>query len=254
MQLRRFNDAGVSAFAAFLDALRKDGRTPVPVDLLQDPGKTAPLTAPVQATPPASFPRRMDFARWLHDTFQSHHAAVPRDDPGFWAWLSLALFDHVCPPRPDGRRKPHANERYIVSGQWTRSYRHLLQNPYEVFFLHRDNPDRALVALVNPLSSPGELTENICGRRDLMSCPGAMALATYLCVDTAGNRRPGASGEFANIFGKFVRRLSRTWDLPLMPPEFAARLLHQKKLRRLVEAAQRNQPQSDALSIEIATA
>lgn len=243
MKFRRFNDQGVKAFAEYLEALRTHPEAAVPTDLLSNPRLTEPLPVSIDAEPPASFANRMAFAQWLHDAAIDSEADIPRNDAGFWAWLSLALFDHVCPPDGKGKRKPGADARHLIdAADWKRRYRHLLQNAYEIHFLHRDNPARALVALVNPLFKPGELTEQINGRQEIVTCPGCMSLATFLCVDADGNRRKGASGEFARIFGKAVNRISRTFDLPVMTPTQSAKLLHQRKLRKLVEAALAGSP------------
>jgi len=238
MRFRRFNELGVKAFAEFLCALRANPETSVPTDLLTNPRLTEPLSVSIDAAPPVSFASRMEFAKWLHAAATANGVEIPRNDAGFWAWLSLALFDHVCPMDGKGARKPGANARHMIeTGDWKRRYRHLLQNAYEILFLHRDDPARALVALVNPLNQPGELTEQINGRQEIVTCPGCMSLATFLCVDTDGNRRKGASGDFARVFGKAVNRVSRTFDLPMMQPTQSAKLLHQRKLRKLVDAA-----------------
>lgn len=240
MRFRRFNELGVKAFAEFLGALRANPETPVPTELLTNPRLTEPLSVSINSDPPASFASRMDFAKWLHAAATANGVDIPRNDAGFWAWLSLALFDHVCPADGKGFRKPGADARHIIdTADWKRKYRHLLQNAYEILFLHRDDPPRALVALVNPLYLPGELTEQINGRQEIVTCPGCMALATFLCVDSEGNRRKGASGEFARVFGKAVNRVSRTFDLPVMKPAQSAKLFHQRKLRKLVDAALR---------------
>ena len=239
MKFRRFNEAGIAAFGGFLSTLRVSPAAPVPVDLLTNEQLTEPLANEIEARSPAVFASRMEFARWLHDGAATSQADIPRDDVGFWAWLSLALFDQVCPADGAGKRKPGADPRHIMNtANWKRRYRHLLQNPYEIFYLHRDDPARALVALVNPLHKPGELTENINGRQEIVNCLGCMALFTFLCVDSQGQRRKGASGEFANNFGKSVNRISRTFDLPAMQPVESAKLfLHQRKLKKLVEVA-----------------
>ena len=238
MQLKRFNDLGVKAFAEYLIALRSDPSALVPVDLLSKPSLTEPIREPIEAEVPASFANRMTFARWLHTAAEASGTKVPREDAGFWAWLTLALFDHVCPADGDGRRKPGADARHIIDkADWKRRYRHLLQNPYELFYLHREDPARALVVLVNPIHIPGELTEQINGRQEIITCPGCISLATFLCVDRNGARRKGASGEFARVFGKTIARISRTWDIPVMRPDQSAQLLHKKKLRKMVEAA-----------------
>lgn len=238
MRLRRFNEMGVKAFEEYLQALRDNPIAAVPFDLLEKPQLTENLREPIEAKVPPSFANRMAFARWLHAAAESSGTKVPRDDAGFWAWLSLALFDHVCPANADGKRKPGADPRHVIHGHdWKRRYRHLLQNPYEMYYLHRDNPERAMVVLVNPLHMPGELTEQINGRQEIVTCPGCIALASFLCVDKNGSRRRGASGEFARVFGKQVNRVSRTWDVPVMDPMQSAALLHKKKLRKLVDAA-----------------
>jgi hypothetical protein len=238
MKFRRFNDQGVKAFTEYLAALRANPVAAVPTDLLTNPRLAEPLSVLIDAEPPASFASRMAFAKWLHAAATASGVDIPRNDAGFWAWLSLALFDHVCPADEKGQRKPGADARHVIEAEdWKRRYRHLLQNPYDIFFLHRDDPARALVALVNPLNKPGELTEHINGRQEIVTCPGCMALATFLCIDSSGKRRKGASGEFANAFGKAVNRVSRTFDLPLMLPTQSAKLLHQRKLRKLVDAA-----------------
>jgi hypothetical protein len=239
MKFRRFNEAGIAAFGEFLATLRASPAAPVPNDLLTNPQLTEPLANQIEAQLPAAFASRMEFARWLHAGGSASRADVPRDDVGFWAWLSLALFDQVCPADVAGKRKPGADARHIIhAADWKRRYRHLLQNAYEIYYLHRDDPSRALVGLVNPLHKPGELTEQINGRQEIVTCPGCMSLATFLCVDSQGNRRKGASGEFANKFGKSVNRISRTFDLPAMQPVESAKLfLHQRKLKKLVEVA-----------------
>jgi len=238
MKFRRFNDQGVKAFAEYLGELRANPAAEKPMDLLTDPQFTELLSVSIDSELPATFSSRMEFAQWLHAAATDSYVDIPRNDAGFWAWLSLALFDHVCPANEQGRRKPGADARHLIEVKdWKRRYRHLLQNAYEIFYLHRDVPKRALVALVNPLHKPGELTEQINGRQEIVTCPGCISLATFLCVDPDGKRRRGASGKFARVFGKAINRVSRTFDIPLMLPTQSAKLLHQKKLRKLVDTA-----------------
>lgn len=228
MQFRRFNDDGIAEFRAYLDRLRSEPALspPPPEALLQHPELSEELDPPIEATSRA-FGNRMAFARWLHDAAGAADAVIPRRDAGFWAWLSLALFDQVCPVDGRGRRKPGADARHIPEfSNWKTRYRHLLANPYDVLWLHRDDPERAMVALINPIHQPGELTEQFTGRQELIRCPGTMALATRLYVDGAsGLRRRGASGKSARRFGKLMNQYARTWDLPLMPTDRFASML-----------------------------
>lgn len=231
MKFRRFNDAGVDAFRRCLDSLRSDPKAPGPVELAEDPSLTEMLTPEVGAVP-ERFENRMAFAKWLDRAFQDSETEPPLLDAGFWTWLTAALFDQVCPPDGNGRRKPGENAKYIPDmSRWTKRYRHLLANPFNVFQLHRDNPERAAVALVNPLDKPGELTEQFAARVEIVRCPGTIGLASKLFIDpSTGMRKRGASGLAARRFAKLMNQYTRTWDLQsvdsdnfvqLLPREFS---------------------------------
>lgn len=156
-------------------------------------------------------------------------------DVGLWSWLSLLLFDQVCPPQADGSRKVGAFPRYVPEpSNFRRRYRHLLSAPYAILRLHRDNPCRTKVVLAGPLHQPGELAEQISARSDFISSAGAMSLATYLFVDASTDkRRRGASGAAAARLGKLINQYTRTWDFEMLEPaEFAAAL--PKELRRFI--------------------
>jgi len=225
MRFRRFNPDGIAAFREYLHRLRTEPAWPPPLHILSDDQLSEELDPPIHAEP-RRFNNRMSFARWLYDVSGREESMIPRSDPGFWAWLSLALFDQVAPVDGHGRRKPGADARHIPDADWRRRYRHLLASPYDVFMLHRDNPLRAYVALVNPLHKPGELTEQFTSRVEIVTCPGTMALASYLYVDPAtGTRKKGASGEIARRFGKLMNQYTRTFDLPEMRPDAFAALL-----------------------------
>jgi hypothetical protein len=226
MKLRRFNSEGIVAFRSYLEDVRADPTLPAPLALLNDPALTEVLRPEVDATPHA-FPTRLAFAAWLDEAFTSSGASAPLLDAGYWAWLTAALFDQACPQDGHGRRRPGADARYIPDvTRWTRRYRHLLANPFQVYQLHRDDPRRAAVVLLNPLHQPGELTEQFTARLELVSCPGAIGLATRLFIDPAsGTRRRGAAGAAARRFGKLVNQYTRTWDLPSVQLDDFIRML-----------------------------
>src|SRR5690348_3408867 len=134
MKFRRFNDQGVKAFADYLGVLRSKPEAAVPTDLLTNPRLTEPLSVSIDAEPPASFASRMDFAKWLHAAATAGQVEIPRNDAGFWAWLSLALFDHVCPPDAKGTRKIKEDARYVpMLDSSRRYYRHALVGPFYVY-------------------------------------------------------------------------------------------------------------------------
>jgi len=226
MQFRRFHNAGIEAFREYLHRLRSEPTLDPPWSLLSDDTMSEPLDPPISAEP-EPFENRMAFARWLHDAVKTADVSIPYADAGFWSWLSLALFDQVCPADGKRKRKPYADARHIPDyGNWGRRYRHLLESPYEVYQVHRDNPERAIVALINPLHKPGELTEHLTGRRELIRCPGTIALASYLFIDrSTWTRRRDASGKSANRLGKLMNQYRLTWDLPEMDPVQFANIL-----------------------------
>lgn len=237
MQFRRLNDAGIEAFRTYLQRLRDNPTLPPPWTLLSDDAVSEPLHDQIEAAL-ERFENRMAFARWLHAAADKSGHPIPRTDAGFWAWLSLALFDEVCPVDSSGKRKPGADARHIPDRiNWRRRYRHLLANPFDVFWLHKDDPVRASAVLLNPLHQPGELTEQFTARIELVACPGTMALATYLYIDPhTGARRRGASGTSARRFGKLMNQYARTWDLPLtQAPKFAELL--PKEFERFKQSA-----------------
>lgn len=226
MRLRRFNEGGIDAFGRYLSELRKDPKLPAPSDLVNDSALTEMLVPNVSAQP-EPFATRMAFAQWLDRTFQESGAEPPSLDAGFWTWLTAALFDQVCPADGNGKRNPGADARYIPDmSHWTRRYRHLLANPFQVLLLHREDPQRAAVALVNPLHMPGELTEQFTGRLEIIRCPGTIGLATILFIEpSTGKRKRGASGTAARRFGKLMNQYTRTWDLQSVETHEFAQLL-----------------------------
>lgn len=213
MQFRRLTSDGILEFRRYLAELRLNP-TLRPPEFHTADSYSEPLPQPVSLQP-VPFRSRLDFARWL-DSIPESSTRLPRTDAGFWSWLSMALFDQVCPPDASGRRRPGADARHIPDfSRWTRRYRHLLANPYDVYQLHRDQPERAMVVLANPLHRPGELTEQLTSRLEIVQCPGTMALATYIFFDrSTGQMRKGAAGKSAARFGKLMNQFTRTWDLP----------------------------------------
>ena len=237
MRLARFNELGLDYFRKYLGLLRQDPKASPPMHLLTSGEYSDDLPEPIDAEP-RPFSNRLEFAEWLHDAAEAAGTAVPRDDVNFWAWLSLALFDQVCPVDGNERRKVGAQARYIPdTANWRRRYRHLLANPFDVLSVHFPNHQRALVALVNPLDKPGELSEQFGSRVEIINCPGSIGLATYLYIDPqTRERRKGASGEAARRFGKLMNQYTRTFDLPEMESGVFASILP-KEFDRFTKAA-----------------
>ena len=224
MELKRFNDAGIHAFREWLERLRTDPSLQPPYALLEEPAMTEPIEPTIAATP-EPFDNRMQFAQWLHAAATAANTKVPLRDAGFWTWLTLLLFDQVC-PLENGSRTVRKDPTYIPDPDYRRAYRHLLATAYRIYHLHRDEPSRVRFLLDVPLSVFGELTEQFASRQELIGSPGIMSLANHLFTDPdTGELRTGAGGDAAGRLGKLLNQYMRTWDINLMDPKASARLL-----------------------------
>ncbi len=221
MELRKFNQAGVDEFRRHLLLMKDEPTTPVPSHLLDEPRFTEP--GPVQAlAEPEALTTRMAAAKRIHHILGSPPPSGVAADAGLWSWLTLFYFDSVCPQLPGGMRKVGAMARYIPEGaDHKRYYRHLLVGPYLVYRAHEDDPERAMILLCQPVSSPGDIVEQLVSRQELVTNPVIVRVATALYFDpVTGLPKRGAGGKT----GGSARRLAEvadqfdvTWDLFAMP-------------------------------------
>lgn len=225
MELRRLNKNGLERFEAYLEQARTDPKTPIPEGILTDPRFSADLPQAINAEE-STFTSRMEFVEWLDCAARQAGADISTTDVGFWSWLTLALFDQICPATTRGRQVREI-ARYIPQLQiYTRRYRHVPLTSWKVFQMHRDDPRRAALILNIPLDTLGELTEQFASRQEIISCPGTMALASRLFIDpTTGTAKKGAGGLAGRRFGKLLNQYQRTWDITVMEPSQSAAIL-----------------------------
>lgn len=222
MKFRRFNEQGVKAFAEYLAALRADPTAPVPTDLLSNPRFTEPLSVSIDAEPPASFASRMEFAQWLHAAATASEVEIPRNDAGFWAWLSLALFDHVCPADGNGRRKIKEDARYLpMLDSSRRYYRHSLVGPFYVYWMYRSSPKQAAAVLCGSLTQLNDEAYRLFVENQLVVMPSAIGALTRLYYDESTgklkrNSRTKKRGSIRRL-ATFLTRYARTIDLDVIP-------------------------------------
>jgi hypothetical protein len=221
MKLRRLNDEGLRRFSDYLEALKLDPALAPPDELLTEPA-TSEEVARVEIEK-QKFGTRLEAGRWLHSVLEQTRIRDTAQDKGLWAWLSLLHFDSVCPPDGRGHRKPGERARHIPdTGNYLRYYRHLLAGPWRIVRAHRDDPRRALCVLHNPVNTPGDLAEQIMARQEIVTNRTAMAAATQLYIDPAGERRRGAASKTnggARRLADFCNQLDVTWDLYAMEPQ-----------------------------------
>ena len=234
MRVARLNASGLATFAGWLETLKAGGSIQAPTPLLADEEATEPLNTEMEVES-REFANRFEAAEYLHTQFSIAGLTDVEGDRGLWAWLSLFYFDAVCPSGRGGVRKPGALPRYIPEpGNFRRYYRHLLAGPYRIYRAHRDDPQRVMALLCQPLDSPGDVVEQLASRQELVTNPGIMELATRLYVEPeslrqkrlAGGKGGGSARRLSDVFEQF----DLTWDLyassgeelaAVMPKEFS---------------------------------
>lgn len=232
MRLRRLNEKGIQEFGLYLDALAENLLLAPPVELLEDPIKSEALSIAVDLER-KKFANRYDASKYLYEKFIEAGIADSDLDRGVWAWLTLFWFDALRPPSDKQiRRWPGERARWIPSEShdWKKFYRHLLAGPWRVYRFHRDQPERAMVVLCGPLYAPGEASEQLLSRQEVVTNRGIIELATRLYYDPAVKKiRRGAAGKGAGSFRRlakdFFDQFGMTWDLYSMNANQVANLL-----------------------------
>lgn len=226
MLLRRFTDEGLAAFEDWLNHVQQNGYGDPPSELLLDYSNARVLTPEIDAEERV-FDTRIEWASYANELLKPLPAH--QQDKNFWAWLSLAYFDSVCPPDRDGYRKVRARARYIPEGNdYRRYYRHLLASPYAIFRAHSDDPLKALCLLASSLSSPGELVEQLAARQELVSNKSVVHAATLLYIEGDGGAKRGAGGSGPGSPRRLAEVLDQfdlTYDVYSIPPQELIRIL-----------------------------
>jgi hypothetical protein len=197
MKLRRFNPDGITAFANYRMRLTLEPTLPPPLQLLDDPALTEIVSEAVEVEA-RSFSDRLEAGRFLNDLIDAAAMTLPERDCGLWTWLTLLFFDSVCPADSLGRRDPKEEARLLpILDNHQRFYRHLLLGPFLVVRAHRDQPERALAFLKQPLWKPGDIVEQLASRKELVTNRAVAEVATRLYYDaTTGTFKRGASSKW----------------------------------------------------------
>lgn len=229
MKLRRFNTAGLLAFADYRSSLVAEPTLAPPKELLEDEALTELLSVAVDIES-RTFATRLEAGIFLNNLVKQAGVAQPERDKGLWGWLTLFFFDEVCPEDGHGKRDPQDVARLIAQvDNFQRFYRHLLLGPFLVVRAHEDNPARAMAFLCNPLWKPGEIAEQLASRKELVTNQAVAELATQLYYDPvkqtfrrgAGSSVKGAARRLAAL----LNQLDLTWYLYGMSGQDILRLL-----------------------------
>lgn len=233
MKLHRFNPDGVAAFATYRARLTLEPTLPPPMEMLEDPALSDLLPGDVEV-PKRSFANRLEAGKFFNELLDGAGIHLTEGDKGLWTWLTLFYFDEVCPADGHGRRNPQDEARLLpILDNYQRFYRHLLLGPFLIVRAHRDQPERAIAMLCNPLWKPGEIVEQLASRKELVTNRGVVELATRLYYNPAtgsfkrgaGSSVKGAPRRLAALFNQldltwYLYGMSADEVLNLLPKEF----------------------------------
>lgn len=166
---------------------------------------------------------RWHLGAWLVRTFG---AADDRMDSGAWSWLTLYLFETLCPEK-DGTRKLREDARYLLeAGDYRKAYRHLLTGPFLLMQAHREDAESVRGLLATSPDAPGEVYEQLAARKYTVTSRAVVQVATCLYLDqTTFKLKRGAGGSAAGSprrLSEVLQQFDLTYDLQEIP---AARLL-----------------------------
>lgn len=230
-EIRRFTDSGLIAAREFLNQLRQGEDLDVE-ELLSSEAHSVQMVADADYEV-TSFDDRQQAAEYFHMLLEPLTANYPdlELDAGLWTWLSIKWLSFLAPIDPStGERLVRQTERYVLTPHsYQTYYRHYLSGPYRILKAHREDVSRVRAVLATPVTSPGEVVEQIASKQDIISNPSLMAAVTALYVDPATNRLKRGSG---GSNGGSPRRLSdvlyqfdQTWDTSAMDPNEILALL-----------------------------
>ena len=221
MRLRRFNEGGISSFDEFRASSSKDPKHLL--NLLEDPKLTILFDIDVDVEV-VELPNRLSAGKYIYDLFQESSITGLDNDQGFWSWLAAFYFEQLCPP--NGKLGERA--RWVPSSNYQKYYRHLLAGPYKIYRAHSKNPECALAILANPPHTPGEISEQLASRQELVTNRSVMEVASRLYIGSDNMPKPGSGGRGPGSprrFALMLNQLDLTWDLYGMTPEKMLELL-----------------------------
>ena len=131
------NREGTQLFRQFVESVRSGAIQDTPLALLQNSATCEELEPQMMMEPvfPASrFELGRNLAEWLRPSEQR----VVSRNVGLWNWLSLRLFDQLCPPDAAGRRKVLQTSHYVLDDvfSYQQYYRHLIRFAWLAYVTH----------------------------------------------------------------------------------------------------------------------
>lgn len=229
-EIRRFNDAGNSAFIRLLVDRPDDIASRAQALAMND---TLTIREPGLKSSFAEPKTRLELGVNLWPILGSNGPLSSfSTDPLLWNWIAAVLMDSVL-GKPANLASIGEQNRWIADVTSRYFYRHLFAGAFFTYKAHHENPARAMAVLCQPIDKPGEMVGQIMATEDL-GYSVAAEVATLLFFDTAtGTIKKGVSGKgpgtVRRLTGDFLNQLKLTVDfkgmtaleiLDLLPPEF----------------------------------
>ncbi len=234
MKARRFNEAGLAAFSAYVVSSRDQFRQrlpipPVPDTLLHD-GTLSSETRYVLPSGEPDFDTKRSIGHFFSGVIPDAQYEEARSDVGLWSWLAARYFDRIT----KNRKKIKEERAYVACLSFQEFYRHLLLGPYYLYYTARDNPDRIKVLLYDEPTTMNEVMVQFGSYQTLMQNRALQEVIQRLYFDPARRRiRVGAGGKGPGSPRRlmdFFRQIELNYDLPsiaadrfwgMLPKEFA---------------------------------
>lgn len=247
MELRQFNNQGIEAFKALIEAEREkvEPRKPALVGepffsevdaIANDPEMTIPVPEAEEIDPTIEFNDRFHMGDYLSRVLPSDLSVVQHSNAGLWAWISAIYLRQLLErQKKGGRSKLWSAYRYIPGEyQKFRYYRHLA---FMAFWLRRAiGEEVAKFFLSRPPHAHSDAMEQLYTQdRDFLASKGLMKAAVEMYIDPTtgmmkrnalGKATPGSARRLAT---KIAKQLQMNYDLQsmgkdaiyaLLPPEF----------------------------------
>lgn len=184
------------------------------------------------------FGNRFEAGAYFYNLLMPSEGKIPNleRNQGLWTWLAFCWLDLLAPVQADGSRKIGEWRKWILSSD-RKHYRHLLATPYRIYRTHADDPSLVLMVLSGPVESPGNITEQIASRPDLVKSRNIMDALTGmyykpvlgsaredLLASRVGGLKDGASTSAVRM-GKIMGQFYLTWDMFAMEPKDIVKML-----------------------------
>ncbi len=216
MILRQFNESGIEEFRRFLTTCRERPDTALPNNLLEDPAYSQAISPAIEVER-RQFKTKGDAARYFQEILAPLDDQEVSRNSGLWTWLSLLLFDEVC-PRKSGKRAVRNDYSYIYEPNNMRHfYRHLLFIAWKVLQVA---PTHNRLFLSGSLAKLDKATSETMKRLYVTRIPCVFEVLDRLYWDTSRQRiRSGvvsvhvSAGDLIHRFPVRIRQLEMTYDL-----------------------------------------